>query len=61
MELRRQVGVIKHKGTRRMSWRREAMKDAGTCDIPRGVGNRTVILGFLNGATHPQGYFTLNA
>lgn len=49
------------KGTRWMSWHREAMKDAGTCDKPRGVGNRAVILGFPNGATHPQGYFTLNA
>ena len=49
------------KGTRWMSWHREAMKDAGTCDKPRGVGNRAVILGFPNGATHPQGYLTLNA
>jgi len=44
-----------------MSWRPEAMKDAGTCEKPRGVGNRTVILGSLNGATHPQGYLVLNA
>ena len=34
-----------------MTWRQEAMKDVGTCDKPRGVGNQTVILGFLNGAT----------
>jgi len=44
-----------------MSWRQEAMKDVGTCDKPRGAGNRALILGFLNGATHPSGYFTLNA
>jgi hypothetical protein len=44
-----------------MSWRQEAMKDVGTCDKPRGGGNRPVILGSPNGATHPQGYFTLNA
>ncbi len=36
-----------------MTWRREAMKDAETCDKPRGAGNRAVILGFPNGATHP--------
>jgi len=36
-----------------MSWRQEAMKDAGTCDKPRGAGNQAVILGFLNGETLP--------
>ena len=50
-----------NKGTWWMTWRLEAMKDVGTCDKPRGVGNQTVIPGFLNGATHPQGYFSLNA
>jgi len=43
-----------------MSWRPEAMKDVGTCDKPKGAGNQAAILGFLNGATHPQGYFALN-
>lgn len=41
------------KGAWWMSWRPEAMKDVGTCDKPRGVGNQTVILGFLNEETHP--------
>jgi len=36
-----------------MSWRQEAMKDAGTCDKPRGAGNQALILGSLNGETHP--------
>ena len=49
------------KGTRRMTWRQEAMKDVGTCDKPQGAGNRAVICGFLNGETHPSGYRTLNA
>ena len=50
-----------NKGARWMSWRLEAMKDVGTCDKPRGAGNQAVILGFLNGATHPKGYLHLNA
>jgi len=36
-----------------MSWRQEAMKDAGTCDKPRGAGNQALILGSLNGETLP--------
>jgi len=45
-----------------MSWRREAMKDVGACDKPRGVGNRALILGSPNGATRPaEGHHTLNA
>jgi hypothetical protein len=39
------------KGTRWMPWHQEPMKDVGTCDKPRGVGNRTVIRGFPNGET----------
>lgn len=50
-----------NKGARWMSWRPEAMKDVGTCDKPKGAGNQAVILGFLNGETHPQGYVHLNA
>jgi hypothetical protein len=34
-----------------MPWHQEPMKDVGTCDKPRGVGNRTVIRGFPNGET----------
>ena len=41
------------KSVRWMSWRQEAMKDAGTCDKPRGAGNQALILGFLNGETLP--------
>lgn len=39
------------------------MKDVGTCDKPKGAGNQAVILGFPNGATHPDlsGYLYLNA
>ena len=58
---RRPVGVIEHKGTRWMSWCREAMKDAGTCDKPQGAGNQAAICGSLNGATHSKEYLTLNA
>jgi len=36
-----------------MSWRPEAMKDVGTCDMPRGAGNQAVIRGFPNGETRP--------
>jgi len=36
-----------------MPWRREAMKDVGTCEKPRGAGNRALILGSPNGATRP--------
>lgn len=50
-----------HKGARRMTWHREAMKDVGTCDKSEGAGNQAVISESPNGATHPQGYFTLNA
>ena len=39
------------KGARWMPWHQEPMKDVGTCDKPRGVGNRTVIRGFPNGET----------
>jgi len=31
-----------------MSWRREAMKDVGTCDKPCGAGNQAVMQGFPN-------------
>ena len=41
------------KGRRWMSWRREAMKDVGTCEKPEGAGNRAVISGCPNGETHP--------
>ena len=44
-----------------MPWYREAMKDVGTCDKPRGAGNQAVILGFPNGATPPKGDSGLNA
>jgi hypothetical protein len=27
------------------------MKDVGACDMPRGVGNQTLIRGFPNGET----------
>jgi hypothetical protein len=39
------------KGTRWMPWHQEPMKDVGTCDKPRGVGNQTLIRGFPNGET----------
>ena len=41
------------KGKRWMSWRREAMKDVGTCDMPWGAGNQAVIQGSPNGKTQP--------
>jgi len=51
---RRPVGVNKPpKGTRWMSWRREAMKDVETCEKPRGAGNQAVIRGCPNGETRP--------
>ena len=40
-----------NKGTRWMPWHQEPMKDVGTCDKPRGVGNQTLIRGFPNGET----------
>jgi hypothetical protein len=43
------------KGIRWMPWHQEPMKDVGACDMPRGVGNQTVIRGFPNGETwHPS-------
>src|SRR4051812_24301822 len=43
------------KGTRWMPWHQEPMKDVGACDMPRGVGNQTLIRGFPNGVTqHPS-------
>ena len=43
------------KGTRWMPWHQEPMKDVGACDMPRGVGNQTLIRGFPNGETwHPS-------
>jgi len=43
------------KGTRWMPWHQEPMKDVGACDMPRGVGNQTLIRGFPNGGTwHPS-------
>lgn len=44
-----------------MTWCLEAMKDVGTCEKSKGAGNQAVILECLNGETHPQGYFYLNA
>jgi len=38
-------------GARWMPWHQGPMKDVGACDIPRGVGNQTVIRGFPNGVT----------
>gem|GEM_PF-1487942 len=49
------------KGTWRMTWRQEAMKDVGTCEKLQGAGNQAVICRYLNGETHPQGYRILNA
>ena len=34
-----------------MPWYMLLMKDVVACDIPRGVGERAVIRGFLNGET----------
>ncbi len=43
------------KGIRWMPWHQEPMKDVGACDMPRGVGNQTLIRGFPNGETwHPS-------
>ena len=39
------------KGIRWMPWHQEPMKDVGACDMPRGVGNQTLIRGFPNGET----------
>jgi hypothetical protein len=39
------------KGTRWMPWHQEPKKDVGACDMPRGVGNQTLIRGFPNGET----------
>ncbi len=48
------VVVQVFKGIRWMSWHQEPMKDVGACDMPRGVGNQTLIRGFPNGETwHP--------
>src|SRR5690348_12971806 len=44
-----------HKGTRWMSWRREAMKDVVTCEKLRGAGKQAEIRRCPNGATHPFG------
>jgi hypothetical protein len=38
-------------GARWMPWHQEPMKDVGACDMPRVVGNQTVIRGFPNGVT----------
>ena len=38
-------------GARWMPWHQEPMKDVGACDMPRGVGNQTLIRGFPNGVT----------
>ena len=34
-----------------MPWRKQAMKDVGTCEKPRGAGKRAVIRGCPNGET----------
>jgi hypothetical protein len=39
------------KGIRWMPWHQEPMKDVGACDMPRGVGNQTLIRGCPNGET----------
>jgi len=39
------------KCNRWMPRHQEPMKDVGTCDKPRGVGNQTVIRGFPNRET----------
>lgn len=39
------------KGVRWMPWHVIPMKDVVACDSPRGVGERAVIRGFLNGGT----------
>lgn len=41
------------KSVRWMTWRQEAKKDVGACDMPRGAGNQAVILGSPNGETLP--------
>ena len=41
------------KGEWWMPWRREAMKDVASCDMPRGAAKRALIRGFPNGETHP--------
>ena len=38
-------------GIRWMPWHQELMKDVAACDMPRGVGERTVIRGCPNGGT----------
>ena len=38
-------------GTRWMPWHQEPMKDVEACDMPRGVGNQTLIRGCPNGET----------
>ena len=50
---RRPVGAIELKGTRWMSWRQEAMKDAVTCEKSWGAGKRAEIQECPNGATQP--------
>ena len=42
------------KGTGWMPWHQEPKKDVVACDMPRGVGKRTVIRGFPNGETPHQ-------
>jgi len=44
-----------NKGIRWMPWRKQAMKDVGTCEKPRGAGKRAVIRGCPNGETQPEG------
>jgi len=39
------------KGVRRMSWHREATKDAAACDKPREAGKRALIRGSPNAET----------
>ena len=38
-------------GVRWMPWYQELMKDVAVCDMPRGVDERVLIRGFLNGGT----------
>ncbi len=43
-----------YKGTGWMPWHQEPKKDVVACDMPRGVGKRTVIRGSPNGETPYQ-------
>ena len=49
------IFVVSKQATKCNRWmprHQEPMKDVGTCDKPRGVGNQTVIRGFPNRETY---------